>query len=554
MGSHLDARHPKQQYRFPLSPPSSGTVTALSSPRLSTFTPEDPGIVDKLLASTSAYCTEPVSWAQQSGDDATDSDGYITARSHSRRSSRKPTPRRIATRALTLPSSSALVSARVLTNSPPSTPRPLSRRSNSSYSSSSSSPTSNEHTLPHPSTSGMGRKVAATLQLFKETTGPDDSKPGDSSLRSESVTGNRRTGSFSKADEVAEPQFEFVKRSEWPDRETAAIRREKSTTALERVKMRDGNANAREVEEQRGKERKSSLRETAVSDLAQWRDNVVNRQDIGRGRRRERLAEGLVFDMDTHSDLHPESTVNRYHESPSPFIRPPSRLYPPSPSPSRSPATRIPTFPYTHSTDSSPRSFSRTTLPDLPFIQTTPQSHSRSPPNPIHIQPQFPTPFSAPLSPLESASFSPWSTDDESSTWETASATTTTSTTSANSYAYQSPPSVLHPPEDDVDVDDSAPFIFSSNLGDVTASGNDPPENEAILNLGIDRSHEHLPHIPLRPFRNQVGGHSAIYKFTKRAVCKVRIGCIVPSDIIIMLSYLSSNFTIASCITGESLL
>ncbi|KAH8113351.1 SAICAR synthase-like protein [Phellopilus nigrolimitatus] len=29
-----------------------------------------------------------------------------------------------------------------------------------------------------------------------------------------------------------------------------------------------------------------------------------------------------------------------------------------------------------------------------------------------------------------------------------------------------------------------------------------------------------LPHIPLRPFRNQVGGHSAIYKFTKRAVCK----------------------------------
>ena len=32
---------------------------------------------------------------------------------------------------------------------------------------------------------------------------------------------------------------------------------------------------------------------------------------------------------------------------------------------------------------------------------------------------------------------------------------------------------------------------------------------------------ESLPHIPLRPFRNQVGGHSAIYKFTKRAVCKV---------------------------------
>lgn len=30
-----------------------------------------------------------------------------------------------------------------------------------------------------------------------------------------------------------------------------------------------------------------------------------------------------------------------------------------------------------------------------------------------------------------------------------------------------------------------------------------------------------LPPVPLEPFRNQVGGHSSIYKFTKRAVCKV---------------------------------
>ena len=32
---------------------------------------------------------------------------------------------------------------------------------------------------------------------------------------------------------------------------------------------------------------------------------------------------------------------------------------------------------------------------------------------------------------------------------------------------------------------------------------------------------ESWPHIPLWPLHNQVGGHSAIYKFTKRAVCKV---------------------------------
>jgi hypothetical protein len=38
----------------------------------------------------------------------------------------------------------------------------------------------------------------------------------------------------------------------------------------------------------------------------------------------------------------------------------------------------------------------------------------------------------------------------------------------------------------------------------------------------FDLSEDALPHIPLRPFRNQVGGHTSIYKFTKRAVCKVR--------------------------------
>jgi hypothetical protein len=37
----------------------------------------------------------------------------------------------------------------------------------------------------------------------------------------------------------------------------------------------------------------------------------------------------------------------------------------------------------------------------------------------------------------------------------------------------------------------------------------------------FDPSEDALPHIPLRPFRNQVGGHTSIYKFTRRAVCKV---------------------------------
>lgn len=29
--------------------------------------------------------------------------------------------------------------------------------------------------------------------------------------------------------------------------------------------------------------------------------------------------------------------------------------------------------------------------------------------------------------------------------------------------------------------------------------------------------------VPLQPFKNKVGGHSEIYKFTRRAVCKVGV-------------------------------
>ena len=47
------------------------------------------------------------------------------------------------------------------------------------------------------------------------------------------------------------------------------------------------------------------------------------------------------------------------------------------------------------------------------------------------------------------------------------------------------------------------------------------------MDWSLNLSQESLPHIPLRPFRNQVGGHSAIYKFTKSAVCKVSIVVIV---------------------------
>lgn len=50
-----------------------------------------------------------------------------------------------------------------------------------------------------------------------------------------------------------------------------------------------------------------------------------------------------------------------------------------------------------------------------------------------------------------------------------------------------------------------------------------PPATAVPLQHTISSSSapSRLPPVPLKPFRNQVGGHSAIYKFTKRAVCKV---------------------------------
>jgi inositol-hexakisphosphate kinase len=53
-----------------------------------------------------------------------------------------------------------------------------------------------------------------------------------------------------------------------------------------------------------------------------------------------------------------------------------------------------------------------------------------------------------------------------------------------------------------------------------------------------------LPHVPLRPFRNQVGGHSAIYKFTRRAVCKVCLG-----NPTLRLSNLTTPCASATCLT-----
>src|ERR1700678_2834721 len=83
MTSLLDQRHAKHQhYHFPISPPSSGTVTAFSSPRLTSSVDHVPPLVDNLLSVPSfrqSHSLPPVrSGKQRELSYLTDSDGNNT--------------------------------------------------------------------------------------------------------------------------------------------------------------------------------------------------------------------------------------------------------------------------------------------------------------------------------------------------------------------------------------------------------------------------------------------------------------------------------------------
>ncbi|KAJ7095110.1 hypothetical protein B0H15DRAFT_966559 [Mycena belliarum] len=462
MGSAADNNIQRPHlYRFPLSPPPSGAATADCSPNLPSASPHERSLLESSLSSAFHRSKSPKK--HRIDHNPTDSDGYVTERSSPRHIPRTSQARRNAARALTLPSSSSSALAHRLTDS--TARRPLSGRSYSSSSGSSSSSSHGIHDPPsYPSTAGIGRKVAATLQLFKET--KDDST---------SAVPSARAGSSKRTDDVAEAKFQFVKRSEWPDREAAAVRREKSLTVLRRVKTRES------VLQDEG-EMPHSAREMSINDLTHWRDNVTNVQETGRGRRRERpVDDEPVFDIDLAS----------------------TPVYPPSPSPSRSRSSRIPSLRFQEDTGSRVATHTRTSTAELPSLITARPQTSTS-----HVQtPRPPSHHGAPVSPLGSACVSPWSTDDESA-WETASATTSTSTTSVGiSHTHVS---------SHLNGGQLSPFNRSQD----EREGSDEPQYSGLLDLDLDASQEHLPHIPLRPFRNQVGGHSAIYKFTKQAVCK----------------------------------
>lgn len=513
----------------PTTPSSSATInTTPSSP---TPVPHKSRIFT-LLPQPSRAHSQKVHRKRDRHDDselASDNFGTETQQdSGSLRAAYQLAFRRASERAMTMPSSRTSKKSELFrTVSPTATRRALSRRSPSLISSASSS--SPDRPLPSTSNAGIGRKVAASLDLFKETApGPSQEKDEDAfDLPRPESSSSRRRGGGPPGTQVGEAQFEFVKRSDWPDREAAAIRREKSTTGLDRVRTRDSTGSVsspREQDFRKRKERTLSRRETVLNDLVQWRTAVeAGRQDDGRGRPRERSvwiedAPTPSPDVDTvspGSEPSSLSSASTFHQESRSTQSPVLALHPPSPSlPSNS---HEPHEPY----PSPVPAVSPLDLHETPPARRGP-TRLRSPPQTL---------AEAPLPPsLYVHSFgSPWSTDDDDdddeSAWETGSVTTTTSTTSASSPFPLSPsrtsphpqPRVHNPSDEDEDRHRALLSPYEMVLTDGESSTDIAGHSELF---GL--SQESLPHIPLRPFRNQVGGHSAIYKFTKRAVCKVR--------------------------------
>lgn len=272
----------------------------------------------------------------------------------------------------------------------------------------------------------------------------------------------------------------------------------------ERSRGRDSHG----VGDDKGKEWPSSSRSrnTSFHDIPQWRLDSAN---LVRGRRRERPSD----DDANANDVEPYVSFRRQN----------SFVFPPSPSPSRSPSNRLPHLPDLDDDHDYhlPPSIPFAERSESPFLSSFEEFQER--------------PSSPPQSP------SPWTTDDESLYDETASCASV-STTSTSFYHHDHPDGPHTPsikprrrlPDSD-EQHSHLPFVHSDDeefRNDIGPSRLRRRTSSIVTNP----SEDHLPHIPLRPFRNQVGGHSAIYKFTKQAVCKVSLGyffcvcwCLIPA-------------------------
>jgi inositol-hexakisphosphate kinase len=536
-------------YGYPPSPPSSATVTSPPSPQSDQLAPvaadppmPSPAILHKAISNrVEGQAGEAQAPSEPDGEDSiADTGGQgQTSLTFSAELVPKRAVRHRHPRALTMPAAMQDAQTYHITSRSEDSPstrrrRAFLRRNSSAGSSSrsSSSPSTMEEldpTQPIASTSGLGRKVADSLQLFRESTTASATSPTAESAQATepprpiSTPAKRRKDPVAHTvDDVTAAEFEFVKRADWPEREAAAIRREKSTHALEKVRTREStsthpssssqHAHVEDGQLPPSRRRRTSptLRDNGIHDLYQWRQDVVSLQETAeseRGRRRLRHTPSQrpepTFQVGSSDSESVTSGAPTVHDVPldTPVItRSRSKNYPISPSPSRPPLDRVP---------------STEPTPIAPVLERIPSKPSRPTiTTPSHPTPQhdiLPTPAIS-----RRGDSSPWSSEDESG-WDSMSNATTASKQSNWSlpsphlWDHAGPPPPFTHRKDDHELPDS--FLSSQEydpmgqLATPPSPSNVPPE---------------LPHIPLQPFRNQVGGHSAIYKFTKRAVCKVR--------------------------------
>ena len=415
--------------------------------------------------------------------------------------------RRSSPRSLTLP---ATYSTRSDLNFPTShrTPKPLSRRPSSRSTASSSSdtspPPSSHNRTPQHNSAGIGRKVADSLQLFKESVSlPETEVINPLAFTRACSPSHRRISSQSPADDdddVIGPHFEFVKRADWQEREAAAHRRERSMLTLDMARAREsivGVSQERRQSQSLRKERVDPSKDGGLNDRTLYSKDLPRQRDT-RGRPRDRQQFPEQSSLALPPSTQPTPRAPSYHDlCLTPTVTSPPRSYPLSPPASQfqpSPDFRSPTI--------------LTSASISHRARASEISHSRSP-TPIRTVSRLPSRVHRDHDLVSTPS--PWTTDDESA-WESASVTSTASISSPLSppEPLESNPGVTWPTDNEYDMSSRTPV-------------DDDVGVDARYHSQFDPSEDVLPHIPLRPFRNQVGGHTSIYKFTKRAVCKVRV-------------------------------
>ncbi|QRW01769.1 inositol-hexakisphosphate kinase [Ceratobasidium sp. AG-Ba] len=427
------------------------------------------------------------------------------------------------------------------------------RRSSSPHTASSSGDSSSsvltatrtrEAIAPISASAGMGRKVAASLQIFKETaSATPDEELASVSIEHHTVASHRASTIKGKAPSIISPpvcsadgveevrETQFVSRADWPDRKPSSASKRTKSFLVERAGTWDGKNDAQPKEDRERTESVSGGAGVILDDLLDdprgrsWQrqddslpsvfeSSVSRSPDVSRGSRvsrRDRLLDYTSSPADMGSQLAEEDNSSL---STTPTTRPQSKQSPVTPKSNRRPSVHapVPRSDLNQTLGTTPRpsrprpSISRGTssnkvpttevILDLPVTKPSLRSPTADefPLDATPTKRNQPLPIPASPVPTQLARESPFS--DAS----TLSRSRPTSVSAPSGHT-----SVENPEFGDV-----------SDEGDKNGNGMIDAHDE-LDSLDIDGA---LPSVPLRPFRNQVGGHSAIYKFTKRAVCK----------------------------------